>query len=139
MDQADGAAVDHGLDHMAGVGEGDTAAIVETVDTSGRHTHAPVRPEHAFGRALDMAERLAKEIARDLRPSAGRNQFRACDRRDRRLEQDRARWRQLDAAARAGKQHETEPILDFLDLIADCRRRQPHIVGRAGEIICARP
>ena len=56
------------------------------------------------------------------------------ERLDRGLVDDRARLGQLHGPAGAREQHQAELILDFLDLMADRRRRQAELVRGAGEI-----
>ncbi|KAG0767461.1 hypothetical protein G6F22_017651 [Rhizopus arrhizus] len=70
-------AVDHGLHHVAGFGEGDATAVVKAIDAGCRHPHRPIRPHHAARFAVHVAKRVCKQVARCPQRRAGPPQRRA--------------------------------------------------------------
>ena len=98
--------------------------LAEIVDT----------PHQPFGRKLRVERNFQERHAARhlLRPRNG--PVEQVERIDRSLEQHRACLGQPDGPAGAGKQNDAELILDFLDLVADRRRRQPELIRGPGEI-----
>ena len=95
-------------------------------------------------RSIRGISHLEANVASAVTFSCGRPRaiFRARDtarpsvveRLDRSLMDDGSRLGQPHRAAGADEQRHAELIFDLLDLMADRRRRQPKLVGRAGEI-----
>ena len=110
---------------------GDVEAQLDVGPDCAKAVDAPHQP---FGGEMRVGRHLEQRLAARqlLRP-----RHRAVEQVDgvgRGLEQHGARLGQPHGAAGAGKQRHAELVLDFLDLMADRRRRQAEFVGGAGEI-----
>ena len=110
---------------------GDVEAQLDVGPDCAKAVDAPHQP---FGGEMRVGRHLEQRLAARQLLCPRHGAVQEVDGVGRGLGQHGARFGQPHGAAGAGKQRHAELVLDFLDLMADRRRRQAELVGGAGEI-----